>query len=120
MHRMENRETGAPRWSPMVDARERMIGALLFGNNAVKHHRVLARATGVLLSWFGDVGVSTPRRDDRLIVVSPRCCEDRGLQSHRPHRAHGCRPIDWTVAPDASPILIAVEWVVKAILRLSA
>src|ERR1043166_1631503 len=40
----------------LLDARERLIGALLLGNNAVN---ILASslATSIFLLWFGDVGV---------------------------------------------------------------
>src|SRR5205085_8632743 len=40
----------------LVAARERMIGALLLGNNAV-NIAASSLATGVLLSWFGELGV---------------------------------------------------------------
>src|SRR5262249_29842093 len=40
----------------LLDARERMIGALLFGNNAA-NIAASSLATGLLLAWFGDVGV---------------------------------------------------------------
>ena len=40
----------------LLEARERMIGALLFGNNAV-NIAASSLATGVLLNWFGEVGV---------------------------------------------------------------
>ena len=40
----------------LLDARERLIGALLLGNNAV-NIAASSLATGVLLAWFGDVGV---------------------------------------------------------------
>jgi Mg2+/Co2+ transporter CorB len=40
----------------LLQQRERLLGALLFGNNAV-NIAGSALATGVLLTWFGDVGV---------------------------------------------------------------
>src|SRR6266702_1085615 len=40
----------------LLEQRERLLGALLFGNNAV-NIAASALATGVLLAWFGDVGV---------------------------------------------------------------
>ena len=40
----------------LLRARERLIGALLLGNNAV-NIAASSLATGVLLVWFGDVGV---------------------------------------------------------------
>src|ERR1043166_7041927 len=58
--RMLRREKTANRPAGIVnrllDARERLIGALLLGNNAVN---ILASslATSMFLLWFGDVGV---------------------------------------------------------------
>src|SRR4051794_1345553 len=40
----------------LLQARERLIGALLLGNNTV-NVAASSLATGVLLAWFGDVGV---------------------------------------------------------------
>src|ERR1051325_3682463 len=40
----------------LLRARERLIGALLLGNNAV-NIAASSLATGVLLLWFGEVGV---------------------------------------------------------------
>src|SRR5919205_1267860 len=40
----------------LFDARERLIGALLLGNNAV-NIAASSLATSVFLLWFGDVGV---------------------------------------------------------------
>lgn len=40
----------------LLEQRERLLGALLFGNNAV-NIAASALATGVLLTWFGAAGV---------------------------------------------------------------
>ena len=57
MHRLEKQgNRRAAIVNRLVEARERMIGALLFGNNAV-NIAASSLATGVLLSWFGEVGV---------------------------------------------------------------
>ena len=40
----------------LLETRERMIGAMLIGNNIV-NIAASTLTTGVLLSWFGDVGV---------------------------------------------------------------
>ena len=40
----------------LLQQRERLLGALLFGNNAV-NIAASALATGVLLTWFGNAGV---------------------------------------------------------------
>ena len=57
MHRLDKQgNRRAALVNRLLSARERMIGALLFGNNAV-NIAASSLATGVLLSWFGDVGV---------------------------------------------------------------
>src|ERR1700716_2277784 len=57
MHRLENQGNHrAALVNRLLDARGRLIGALLFGNNAV-NIAASSLATGVLLSWFGEVGV---------------------------------------------------------------
>src|SRR5437899_2721951 len=57
MHRLEkqgNRRAAVV--NILLAKRERLIGALLFGNNAV-NIAASSLATSVLLYWFGDVGV---------------------------------------------------------------
>src|SRR5438270_9191243 len=69
MHRLEkhgNRRAAIV--NRLLDGRERLIGALLFGNNAV-NIAASSLATGVLLSWFGDVGVVYATVIMTLVVV---------------------------------------------------
>src|ERR1700730_5227976 len=57
MHRWEKQgNRRAALVNRLLDSRERLIGALLFGNNAV-NIAASSLATGVLLAWFGAVGV---------------------------------------------------------------
>src|SRR6478735_12157848 len=57
MHRLEKRgDRRAAIVNRLLGRRERMIGALLFGNNAV-NIAASSLATGVLLAWFGNAGV---------------------------------------------------------------
>ncbi|HEX2654046.1 MAG TPA: CNNM domain-containing protein, partial [Xanthobacteraceae bacterium] len=57
MLRLEkNGNSGAIIVNKLLSARERLLGALLFGNNAV-NIAASSLATGLLLAWFGDVGV---------------------------------------------------------------
>src|SRR5438046_1181056 len=57
MHRLEKHGSRrAAIVNRLLDARERLIGALLFGN-AAANIAASSLATGVLLAWFGDVGV---------------------------------------------------------------
>jgi Mg2+/Co2+ transporter CorB len=52
----------------LLKARERMLGALLFGNNAV-NIAASSLATGALLSWFGEVGMIYATVVMTLLVV---------------------------------------------------
>src|SRR5260370_26885157 len=49
-----NREAGVV--SSLIAMRERLIGALLLGNN-IANIRASALATGIFTAWFGEVGV---------------------------------------------------------------
>ena len=54
MHRLDKQgNRRAVLVNHLLNARERMIGALLFGNNAV-NIAASALATGLLLDWFGE------------------------------------------------------------------
>src|SRR6201993_4554174 len=108
MHRLEKQgNRRAALVNRLLNARERLIGALLFGNNAV-NIAASALATGVLLAWFGEVGVIY------ATVVIPKAAA-----FNAPNRLAlaGARPIDWTVRVLA-PVLIGVEWIVKWALRM--
>src|SRR5471032_1552448 len=52
----------------LLEQRERLLGALLFGNNAV-NIAASALATGVLLTWFGHAGVLYATVVMTIIVV---------------------------------------------------
>ena len=119
MHRMEKQGNArAALVNRLVDARERMIGALLFGNNAV-NIAASSLATGVLLSWFGDVGVVYATVVMTILIVVLAEVLPKTVAFNAPDRVAlaVARPIDWTVRV-LTPVLIAVEWVVKHILRL--
>src|SRR6266446_4187832 len=101
MHRLEKQgNRRAALVNRLLSARERLIGVLLFGNNAV-NIAASALATGVLLAWFGEVLPKTAafNAPNRIALAV-------------------ARPIDWTVRVLA-PVLITVEWLVKWVLRLA-
>jgi CBS domain containing-hemolysin-like protein len=90
MHRLEKQgNRRAALVNRLVEARERMIGALLFGNNAV-NIAASSLATGVLLSWFGEVGVIYATIVMTILIVVFADC---GLQRAGSDRARG-RPPD--------------------------
>ena len=74
----------------LLAARERLIGALLLGNNAVN---ILASslATSVFLVWFGDVGVlyATALMTVLVVVFAEVLPKTDRLQRPGPHGAHG-------------------------------
>jgi Mg2+/Co2+ transporter CorB len=119
MHRLEKQgNRRATLVNRLVEARERMIGALLFGNNAV-NIAASSLATGVLLSWFGDVGVIYATVVMTVLIVVFAEVLPKTAAFNAPDRLAlaVARPIDWTIRL-LSPVLIAVEWVVKWMLRL--
>ena len=119
MHRLEKQgNRRAALVNRLVEARERMIGALLFGNNAV-NIAASSLATGVLLSWFGDVGVIYATIVMTVLIVVFAEVLPKTAAFNAPDRIAlaVARPIDWTIRMLA-PVLIAVEWVVKWMLRL--
>jgi Mg2+/Co2+ transporter CorB len=119
MHRLEKR--GDPRAAlvnRLMAARERMIGALLLGNNAV-NIAASSLATGVLLAWFGDVGVIYATVVMTIVVVVFAEVLPKTGAFNAPDRLAlaVARPVDLTVRL-LTPVLIAVEWLVKRLLRL--
>jgi Mg2+/Co2+ transporter CorB len=118
MHRLEKQgNRRAAMVNRLVEGRERMIGALLFGNNAV-NIAASSLATGVLLTWFGDVGVIYATVVMTVLIVVFAEVLPKTAAFNAPDRLalFVARPIDWTIRVLA-PVLIAVEWVVKWMLR---
>src|SRR6266480_1284329 len=102
----------------LLDARERMIGALLFGNNAA-NIAASSLATGVLLAWFGDVGVIYATVVMTIVVVVFAEVLPKTAAFNAPDRIAlmVARPVDWTVRLLA-PVLVGVGALVKWLLRL--
>jgi Mg2+/Co2+ transporter CorB len=119
MHRLEKQgNRRAALVNRLIDARERLIGALLLGNNAV-NIAASALATGVLLNWFGEIGVVYATVVMTILIVIFAEVLPKTAAFNAPDRlALGvARPIDWTVRLLA-PVLIGIEWLVKRMLRL--
>src|SRR5437764_3893205 len=119
MHRLEKSGSrGAGVVNRLLDARERMIGALLFGNNAA-NIAASSLATGVLLAWFGDVGVIYATVVMTVIVVVFAEVLPKTAAFNAPDRIAllVARPVDWTVRL-FSPVLVGVGALVRAMLRL--
>jgi len=100
----------------LLNARERLISALLFGNNAVN---IIASslATGILVAWFGARGVVYASLIMTLVVVVFAEVLPKTAAFNAPDRVAlaVARPINWTVRLLA-PLLAGIEALVKWIL----
>jgi Mg2+/Co2+ transporter CorB len=101
----------------LLAARERLIGALLLGNNAVN---ILASslATSVFLVWFGDVGVIYATGLMTVLVVVFAEVLPKTIAFNAPDRMAlaAARPMALVVRV-LGPVLVAIEWLVRQLLR---
>ncbi len=102
----------------LVETRERMIGAILAGNN-VANIAASALTTGVLYAWFGDVGVLYATAIMTVIIVVFIEVLPKTIAINTPDRIAllVARPILWLVRL-LGPILVGIEALVRWILRL--
>ena len=102
----------------LVETRERMIGAILAGNN-VANIAASALTTGVLYAWFGDVGVLYATAIMTVIIVVFIEVLPKTVAINAPDRIAllVARPILWLVRL-MGPILVGIEALVRWILRL--
>jgi Mg2+/Co2+ transporter CorB len=102
----------------LLQSRERLLGALLLGNNAV-NIAASSLATGLLLAWLGDVGVVYATVVMTVLVVV--FCEvlPKTAAINAPDRVAVmvAEPLSWVVRLFA-PILMAIEALVRRILAL--
>ena len=100
------------------NARERLIGALLFGNNAV-NIAASSIATAIMLDWWGDVGVIYATIVMTIVIVVFAEVLPKTAAFNAPDRIAllVARPVNWTVRIFA-PALVAVEALVRWLLRL--
>jgi Mg2+/Co2+ transporter CorB len=119
MHRLaKHGNRSAALVNRLRNARERLIGALLFGNNAV-NIAASSIATGIMLDWWGDVGVvyATVIMTGIVVVFAEVLPKTAAFNAPDRIALLVARPVDWTVRIFA-PMLIAVEALVRALLRL--
>jgi Mg2+/Co2+ transporter CorB len=119
MHRLQqagNRQAATV--NRLLAARERLIGALLLGNNAVN---ILASslATSVFLVWFGDVGVLYATAVMTVLVVVFAEVLPKTIAFNAPDRMSllAATPMAWVVRV-LGPVLTGIEWLVRRILRV--
>lgn len=102
----------------LIAARERLIGALLLGNNLV-NILASALATNVLLSLFGDAGVVYATLVMTFLVLIFSEVLPKTWAISRPDRfALAVSPIVSPVVSIFGPIVAGVEKIVRFILRL--
>lgn len=119
MLRME--KTGnrrAARVNRLIETRERMIGAILTGNNVSNIFASVLMA-GLLLSWFGDVGVYYATAIMTVVTVVFTEVLPKTLAINTPDRIAlvVARPISLVVRL-LGPMLVGIEATVRGILRL--
>jgi Mg2+/Co2+ transporter CorB len=102
----------------LLESRERLLGALLLGNNAA-NITASTLATGVLLAWFGDVGVIYATVVMTILVLVFAEVLPKTAAFNAPDRIAlaVARPLDLAVRLFA-PMLVAVEAIVRFLLRL--
>ena len=101
----------------LLEQRERLLGALLFGNNAV-NIAASALATGVLLAWFGHAGVLYATVVMTIIVVVFSEILPKTAAFNAPDRIAlaVARPMSWFVTL-FGPVLMAIEALVRWLLK---
>jgi Mg2+/Co2+ transporter CorB len=101
----------------LLEQRERLLGALLFGNNAV-NIAASALATGVLLAWFGKAGVvyATVVMTAIVVVFSEILPKTAAFNSPDRFALSVARPIYWFVRL-FGPVLMAIEALVRWLLK---
>jgi Mg2+/Co2+ transporter CorB len=117
LEKQGNRDAGLV--NRLLATRERLIGALLFGNNAV-NIAASSLATGVFLAWFGDVGVVYATVVMTILVVVFAEVLPKTAAINAPDRIalRVARPIAWTVKL-FGPVLMAIEALVRWLLRFA-
>jgi Mg2+/Co2+ transporter CorB len=102
----------------LLGMRERLIGALLLGNNAV-NIAASSLATGILLAWFGDVGVIYATVVMTAVVVIFAEVLPKTVAINAPDRIAlmVARPVN-SVVRLFGPVLMGIEAVVRSTLKL--
>lgn len=115
LEKQGNRKAGLV--NRMLDVRERMIGALLIGNN-LANIGASTLTTGILLAWFGDVGVLYATIVVSVVVIVFAEVLPKTAAINAPERIAlaVARPMKWVVFV-LGPVLTAIEFLVRWILK---
>jgi Mg2+/Co2+ transporter CorB len=100
----------------LLESRERLLGALLLGNNVV-NIAASALATGLLLDWVGDVGVfyATALMTVLVVVFSEILPKTAAIDAPDRIALKVARPIAFLVTL-LGPVLAAINWLVRNML----
>ncbi|MGD9921815.1 MAG: HlyC/CorC family transporter [Pseudorhodoplanes sp.] len=114
MEKAGNRNAGIV--NRLTEARERLIGGILLGNNAV-NVAASSLMTGVMLAWFGEVGVVYATLVMTAVIVIFTEVLPKTIAINAPERGAllAARPIQWVVRV-FGPILIWIERLVRLML----
>ena len=104
--------------SSLFDMRERLIGALLLGNN-IANIAASALATGIFTAWFGEVGVLYATGVMTALVVIFAEVLPKTIAINVPDRVSlaVARPMRATVIV-LGPVLAVIEAIVRVLMRL--
>jgi Mg2+/Co2+ transporter CorB len=102
----------------LLGQRERLIGALLLGNNAV-NIAASALATGILLVWFGKAGVfyATVAMTTVIVIFSEVLPKTAAFNAPDRIALLVAGPMKWIVML-LGPVLMGIEALVRWLLRL--
>jgi Mg2+/Co2+ transporter CorB len=102
----------------LLEQRERLIGAVLLGNNAV-NIAASSLATGVLLAWFGNAGIVYATAGMTVLIVVFAEVLPKTAAFNAPDRFAliVARPMRAVVLV-LGPVLMAIEALVRGMLRL--
>ncbi|PVB61444.1 HlyC/CorC family transporter [Labrenzia sp. 011] len=104
--------------SRLIASRERLIGALLLGNNLV-NILASALATSVFMTLFGEAGVALATLVMTVLVLVFSEVLPKTWAISNPERfAVAVSPIVRLVVAVFGPVVIGVEWIVRHILKL--
>src|SRR5262245_48525156 len=117
--RLEKNGTHSPGTvNRLMQVRERLIGTILLGGNLV-NIAASALATGVLLAWFGDVGVVYATLVMTALIVVFAEILPKTIAINAPDRLSlsVARPISWLVKV-LGPLMMGIEMLVRWVLSL--
>ncbi|ADZ68780.1 HlyC/CorC family transporter [Polymorphum gilvum] len=119
MHQLEKAgDQRAGLVSRLISARERLIGALLLGNNIVNIF-ASALATSVFLSLFGEAGVAIATLVMTVLVVVLAEVMPKTWAISNPERfALAVAPVVRVVVAVFGPVVIGIEVLVRLIMRI--